>query len=117
LHVKFAQSLRYQDDNTETAKVRPAGGIQNHTTPDINISEALRASGVRQRKTIANLTLDLRREALVVRAKQKRCDRSNNLTDLSHCENPFCYRLRKSTVVRIVTANVGRNRTAKSVAF
>lgn len=59
LYFHLAQFLRYQDDNTDTANVRPAGGIQNHTTPDINISEALRASGVKQRKTIANLTLDL----------------------------------------------------------
>jgi hypothetical protein len=59
LHVKFAQSLRYQDDNTDTARVRPAGVNQRHEQPENHISEALRASGVKQRKTIANLTLDL----------------------------------------------------------
>jgi hypothetical protein len=66
LHVKFAQSLRHQDDNNDTARVRPAGEMQRHEQPHIHISEALRASGKRQRKTIANLILDLRREALVV---------------------------------------------------
>jgi integrase len=66
LHVKFAQSLRYQDDNTDTARVRPAGESQQHEQPENHISEALRASGARQRKTIAIFTLDLRGEALVV---------------------------------------------------
>ena len=66
LHVKLAQCLRYQDGNTDTARVRPAGESQRHEQPEKHISEALRASGVRQRKTIAIFTLDLRGEALVV---------------------------------------------------
>ncbi|MBN8477235.1 hypothetical protein [Sulfuritalea sp.] len=67
MHVKFAQSLRYQDDNTDTARVRPLGEIQRHATSNINIGEALRASGERQRNTILLFTLDLRGEALVVK--------------------------------------------------
>ena len=66
LHVKFEQPLRYQDDNTDTAGVRPAGESQGYEQPENHSSEALRASEARQRKTIAILTLDLRGEALVV---------------------------------------------------
>jgi hypothetical protein len=62
----FAQFLRGKGDNTRTAKMRPAGEIQRQATPNINIGEALRASGERQRKTVRNFSLDLRREALVV---------------------------------------------------
>ncbi|MDP1966949.1 MAG: hypothetical protein Q8K93_32670, partial [Reyranella sp.] len=66
LYFHLAQFLRNQNDNTDPARVRPAGENQRHEEPENHISEALRASGVKQRKTIANLTLDLRREALVV---------------------------------------------------
>jgi hypothetical protein len=51
--------------------VRPAGESQRHEQPENHISEALRASGVRQRKTIANFILDLRGEALVVALKKR----------------------------------------------
>lgn len=54
------------DVATRTAHVRPAGEIQKHEKPDIDIGEALRASGEKQRNTIRNFILDLRGEALVV---------------------------------------------------
>jgi hypothetical protein len=66
LFFHLAQFLRNKGDNTRTADVRPAGEIQQHATPDINISEALRASGEKPRNTIRKFTLDLRGEALVV---------------------------------------------------
>jgi hypothetical protein len=66
LHPKHAQFLRIKGSNTRTADVRPAGGIQEHETPDIDIGEALRASGEKPRNTIRNFILDLRGEALVV---------------------------------------------------
>jgi hypothetical protein len=66
LNPKHAQFLRNRNSHTGTANVRPAGEIQRHVTPDINFSEALRASGEKQRNTIRNFTLDLRGEALVV---------------------------------------------------
>jgi len=66
LFFHLAQFLRNTGDNTRTADMRPAGEIQQHVTPDINIGEALRASGEKQRNTIRNFTLDLRGEALVV---------------------------------------------------
>jgi len=47
-----AQYLRGKGDNTGTANVRPAGEVQRQATPDIEIGEALRASGERQRKPI-----------------------------------------------------------------
>jgi hypothetical protein len=65
LNPKYAQCLRNQSGNTRTAHVRPAGEIQRHVKPDIDIDEALRASREKQRKTIRNFTLDLRGEALV----------------------------------------------------
>lgn len=46
--------------------MRPAGEKQIHAKPNIDIGEALRASGERQRNTIRNFILDLRGEALVV---------------------------------------------------
>jgi hypothetical protein len=65
LHPRHAQYLRNRSGNTGKAHVRPAGEIQQHVKPDINIGEALRASGEMQRNTIRNFILDLRGEALV----------------------------------------------------
>jgi hypothetical protein len=64
LHPKYAQFLRNEGGNTDTAGMRPAGEIQRHEEPDINIGEALRASGEERRNTIRNFSLDLRGKPL-----------------------------------------------------